>query len=106
MKKRMIASLMCAAMIMSVPMSSLAATKPSPEASVNGLFTWYVQENDVNIRRGPGTNYESLGHVHKNDEFFSFTADGDWRNGTMKTGQNSGVSGYIRKDFLKHTKAN
>ena len=98
MKKRAM-TLLCAMMIVGSSLTSYAATKPAPEASPKGIVTWYVTENNVNLRKGPGTNYASLGQVNKNDTLKSLKVEGDWRKSQMTSGQNDGKTGYILKTY-------
>ncbi|WP_283702624.1 SH3 domain-containing protein [Clostridium perfringens] len=49
----------------------------------------------LNVRKGPGTNYDSIGQVHQGDNVSIVAKNGDW----YKIKFNSGF-GYIRSDFV------
>lgn len=49
----------------------------------------------LNVRKGPGTNYDSIGQVYQGDNVSIVAKNGDW----YKIKFNSGY-GYIRSDFV------
>ena len=66
--------------------------------------TMYAQQS-VNLRVGPGTNYEKVGSLKTNDEVtvngLANTASGSWYQLINADGT---VKGYVSADYLKETK--
>lgn len=49
----------------------------------------------LNVRKGPGTNYDSVGKLHQGDEVSIEAKHGDWYK------ISSPIAGYVHKDFIK-----
>ena len=49
----------------------------------------------LNVRKGPGTNYDSVGKLHQGDEVSIEAKNGDWYK------ISSPIAGYVHKDFIK-----
>ncbi|AKZ53344.1 conserved exported protein of unknown function [Streptomyces ambofaciens ATCC 23877] len=66
--------------------ASIPGTVEGPARVQNICFerhTCFVTENNVNFRSGPGTNYPSLGQVHRGQGFDVAELSGDWFKGTL-----------------------
>lgn len=65
-----------------------------------------ITENGVNLRRGPGTSYESQGMVNKGDtleltRIYQNDARQTWYLVRMTSGNNNGMYGWVISDFIK-----
>ncbi len=64
-----------------------AASVSVPLSGARGVcrvpHTCWVQENNVNFRTGPGTNYPSLGQVHRGQGFDVTSWAGPWFKGNL-----------------------
>ncbi|HAT4340898.1 TPA: DUF3289 family protein [Clostridium perfringens] len=49
----------------------------------------------LNVRKGPGTNYESIGQLHQGDKVSIVAKNGEWYK------ISSPIAGYVHKDFIK-----
>ena len=49
----------------------------------------------LNVRKGPGTNYESIGQLHQGDKVSIVAKSGEWYK------ISSPIAGYVHKDFIK-----
>ncbi|KUN94155.1 hypothetical protein AQJ67_37415 [Streptomyces caeruleatus] len=58
----------------------------------------------VNLRKGPGRNYTSLGILSKGTRFrVNCTTDFYWYYGKVETGANKGRKGWVSIAYLKNT---
>ncbi|EPB8220996.1 SH3 domain-containing protein, partial [Clostridium perfringens] len=62
----------------------------------------YIAEGEVidvqtilNVRKGPGTNYDSIGQLHQGDKVSIVAKSGEWYK------ISSPIAGYVHKDFIK-----
>ncbi len=61
----------------------------------------YIQKNGVNIRTGPGTNYQVLLKLNKGHELVEYSQEGDWINiGIARTG---GKTGWVHSSLVTST---
>ena len=75
-------------------------TPPTPEegSDVNSTMYCIVTPGEyVNIRSGPGTNYSSIGRLHRGDPVFVVSINGNWAKIT------SPVEGYVMVTYLQTT---
>ncbi|EGT3601814.1 SH3 domain-containing protein, partial [Clostridium perfringens] len=49
----------------------------------------------LNVRKGPGTNYDSIGQLHQGDKVSIVAKNGEWYK------ISSPIAGYVHKDFIK-----
>ena len=97
MKKYMAMAMICMTMVANMPITALAAN-PSK-----------VKENNVNLRKAPGTYSVSLGQVNKGDKFTFGGYKGAlelrypiWVYANkMTTGQNKGKAGFLALQFVE-----
>ncbi len=54
-----------------------------------------VQEDNVNVRSGPGTNYEVLGQVHADETYPILQQQGDWLEIQL-----DGYTGWVISDYI------
>ena len=71
------------------------------EEDVDDVIIMYVTGNGVNIRKGPGTNYEVIAQLNKNDEVI---IDGEAVDGWQKIIYNE-AEAYISAKYLSTEKA-
>jgi len=80
--------------------SPTPTNSPTPTATppVNGV----VKNETVNLRRGPGTNYDIAGKVSQDDRFVvdGKTQDGDWLRVKMLSGVENDRWGWLFADLL------
>lgn len=81
-----------------------AAAMSDAERSARGIYRAVVLANGVNIRKGPGTNYISLGMMNKGDTVYihryNCGPNEDWCYVLCDT-PNKGVYGYIMYKYLQ-----
>jgi len=90
-----------------VAVSEIVALEIENLTEINDRSDWTVTitENNVNLRIGPGTNFISLGQVHRGDQgtrlAWGWGTDGYvWHQIRMTSGQNAGRTGFVRDDFV------
>ncbi|OYO76069.1 SH3 domain-containing protein [Lachnotalea glycerini] len=102
--KKLITSLLLCAMILtsSLPLTVNAATLSTTkkQASVSktsstSVSKWIVTASSLNIRSGPGTNYQTTGSLKKYDYIETYEKSGSWYHLTSKYG-----SGWVHGDYL------
>ena len=54
----------------------------------------------VNIRKGPGTEYEKLGVVRKDDKLLALPAESGWRQVAVKIGDVLAI-GYMSDKYIE-----
>ncbi|MFI7345295.1 SH3 domain-containing protein [Streptomyces sp. NPDC049936] len=84
----------------SAAVATTMGTGEGPAQVRNACFeqqTCFVTENNVNFRSGPGTNYPSLGQVHRGQGFDVVEYSDHWFRGTLWGGP-SDV--WIHSDYL------
>lgn len=65
-----------------------------------------ITENGVNLRRGPGTTFESLGMVNKGDtlelqRIYQNDALETWYQVLMTSGNNNGLYGWVIATYIE-----
>ena len=78
----------------------------SYEENISSSEIIYKAEGEVidvqtilNVRKGPGTEYDSIGKLHQGNKVNIVAKNGEWYK------ISSPVDGYVHKDFIKITKA-
>jgi|AKZA01.1.fsa_nt_gi hypothetical protein len=103
--KKLLISLMAVMILSSIGMN-LGPTEVHASDGIETRAPGQVIVDTAHLRSGPGTNYVSLGHVHRGDVFntnwWEIGADGHiWLNVRMTSGQNSGRTGWIRANLTR-----
>ena len=87
-----------------IPAEEVQASTPEFTVEPMSNTTMYAQQT-VNLRVGPGTNYEKIGKLTTNDEItvngLANTASGSWY---QLINADSTVKGYVSADYVKETK--
>ncbi|MDU2176154.1 MAG: SH3 domain-containing protein, partial [Clostridioides difficile] len=78
----------------------------SYEENISSSEIIYKAEGEVidvqtilNVRKGPGTEYDSIGKLHQGNKVNIVAKNGEWYK------ISSPIAGYVHKDFIKITKA-
>ncbi|MCG8604885.1 SH3 domain-containing protein [bacterium] len=62
------------------------------------LDTWIqVQVEKLNVRSGPGMDYERIGQIWCGEKFQVFERREDWRRIELKDGQ----TGWVHRDYIQ-----
>ena len=80
------------------PTQTPQETEPEQPVTTFAEKTMYVSEDSIFVRSGPGTNYEVVEYLAKDDEVTVKGEEGDWYQVTV-----SGKDGYIAKWLLTET---
>ena len=106
--KKILVSLMAVMLLVGfVPTTMVEASEieNSTEIKERSGEIMIILENNVNLRSGAGTNFSSLGQVHKGNRGTHLSTkrgtDGHWwYQLRMTTGPNAGRTGWVRGDFV------
>lgn len=100
--KKIISIFLCLVMALSLSVVAFASDSKE-EVTPLGLITWYINADGVNLRESEGG--VSIGLVYNGDTFTNggvstYQANGiAWRHCSMTSGQNSGRTGYVAKNY-------
>ena len=81
---------------------SVDSSNTSSGGNNSFVDTAYIETGEVinvqsflNVRKGPGTNYDSIGQLHQGDKVSIVAKNGEWYK------ISSPIAGYVHKNFIK-----
>ncbi|MFY8264810.1 SH3 domain-containing protein, partial [Clostridium perfringens] len=81
---------------------SVDSSNTSSGGNNSSVDTAYIETGEVinvqsflNVRKGPGTNYDSIGQLHQGDKVSIVAKNGEWYK------ISSPIAGYVHKNFIK-----
>ncbi|MDA3614141.1 SH3 domain-containing protein [Polluticaenibacter yanchengensis] len=78
--------------------STDATSKKSKGNTIATNINIYINTNEINLRKGPGLNFDVIGKVKKNAKVELISYTGDWANIKVL---DSNLIGYIESGYLK-----
>ena len=82
----------------SVVPSEVPTPSPTPEYITEYIGTVYNVSSFLNVRSGPGTNYDKVGEAHAGDKYTVLEQNvggSEWHKISF-----SGIEGYVHSDYL------
>ena len=81
------------------PAKTTVGTKPTLKSKITYPVTIWVAADSMRVRKGPGTQHESLGGTVKGDKWTATAREGDW----FKIEFKDGAVGYVNAQYVSLT---